>query len=133
MSIIKRHKRLEVVLFDMANLNRYNISSISIFCKIPLSISISIFSKSHYQYWYFSKTSCQYRYFSETSYRYWYFLEMSYRYWYFSELNRIENCRYIEQTKTRQIFFTCNTWSSAFHPNTFWNNFAKGAKKFFLL
>ena len=36
-----------VALFDMPNLNRFNILSISIFCKIALSISISIliFSK----------------------------------------------------------------------------------------
>ena len=45
----------EVALFDMPNYNRYNILSISIFCKIPLSksifsrmsisISITIFSR----------------------------------------------------------------------------------------
>ena len=31
-----------IALFDMPNSNRYDILSISIFCKIPLSISISI-------------------------------------------------------------------------------------------
>ena len=45
------HHRLDLVhylaLFDMPNLNRFDILSISIFCKIALliSISISIFSK----------------------------------------------------------------------------------------
>ena len=39
--------RGEVALFDMPNLNQFDILSISIFCKIALSISISIsiFSK----------------------------------------------------------------------------------------
>ena len=38
---------VQVALFDMPNLNRFNILSISIFCEIALSISISIsiFSK----------------------------------------------------------------------------------------
>ena len=34
-----------LALFDMPNSNRFDILSISIFCKIDLSISISIFSK----------------------------------------------------------------------------------------
>ena len=34
--------RPSLALFDMPNSNRYDILSISIFCKIPLSISISI-------------------------------------------------------------------------------------------
>merc|ERR1712223_139348 len=62
-----------IALFDIANLNRFDILSISIFCKIALSISISIsiffrialsisisisiFSTSPYRYRYFSKVS----------------------------------------------------------------------------
>merc|ERR1712107_337142 len=41
----------------MPNLNRFDILSISIFCEIALSISISIFSTSPYRYRYFSKIS----------------------------------------------------------------------------
>merc|ERR1719323_815566 len=72
MSLLDRsHQRL--ALFDMPNLNRFDILSISIFCKIALSISISIsiffriallisisisiFSTSPYRYRYFSKVS----------------------------------------------------------------------------
>ena len=36
---------VSLALFDMPNLNRFDILSVSIFCKIALSISISIFSK----------------------------------------------------------------------------------------
>ena len=36
---------VDVALFDMPNSNRFNILAISIFSKISLSISISIFSK----------------------------------------------------------------------------------------
>ena len=52
-------QRRDSVLFDMPNLNRFDILSISIFCKIDLSISIaiSIFPKSPYRYRY------RYRYF----------------------------------------------------------------------
>ena len=69
-----------VALFDMPNLNRFDILSISIFCKIALSISISIsifskitisisisisiFLELPYRYRY------RYRYFSELPYRY---------------------------------------------------------------
>ena len=78
-----------VALFDMPNLNRFDILLISIFCKIALSISILIFSKItisisisisiflelSYRYRY------QYRYFSELPYRY------RYRYRYFSKVS----------------------------------------------
>ena len=78
---------LHLALFDMPNLNRFDILSISIFCKIALliSISISIFSKITisisiflelpYRYRY------RYRYFSELPYRY------RYRYRYFSKVS----------------------------------------------
>merc|ERR1712217_522806 len=67
------HCVILLALFDMPNLNRFDILSISIFCKIALSISISIFSKITisisisiflelpYRY--------RYRYFSELPYR----------------------------------------------------------------
>jgi len=42
---ISNQEGVEVGVFDMPNPNRYDILSISIFCKIPLSISISIFSR----------------------------------------------------------------------------------------
>ena len=42
----KLEKVSDVALFDMPNLNRFDILSIAIFCKISLSISISIFFKS---------------------------------------------------------------------------------------
>merc|ERR1711940_142119 len=70
----------KLALFDMPNLNRFDILSISIFCKIALSISISIsifskitisisisisiFLELPYRYRY------RYRYFSELPYRY---------------------------------------------------------------
>ena len=76
-----------VALFDMPNLNRFDILSISIFCKIALSISISIsifskitisisisisiFLELPYRYRY------RYRYFSELPYRYRYFSKVS--------------------------------------------------------
>ena len=76
-----------LALFDMPNLNRFDILSISIFCKIALSISIfskitisisisiSIFLELPYRYRY------RYRYFSELPYRY------RYRYRYFSKVS----------------------------------------------
>ena len=101
---------LAVALFNMPNLNQFDILSISIFCKIALSIlisisifskiaisisisisifskitlsisiSISIFLELPYRYWY------RYRYFSELPYRYRYryryFQKWPYRYWY---------------------------------------------------
>ena len=82
---------LQIALFDMPNLNRFDILSISIFCKIALSISISIsifskitisisisisiFLELPYRYRY------RYRYFSELPYRY------RYRYRYFSKVS----------------------------------------------
>ena len=79
--------RQALALFDMPNLNRFDILSISIFCKIALSISISIsiFSKItisisisisiflelpyryRYRYRYFQKWPYRYRYFSKVS------------------------------------------------------------------
>ena len=81
----------------MPNLNRFDILSISIFCKIALSISISIsifskitisisisisiFLELPYRYRYFSELPYQYRYryFQKWPYRYWY--------WYFSKVS----------------------------------------------
>ena len=84
-------KLMILALFDMRNLNRFDILSISIFCKIALSISISIsifskitisisisisiFLELPYRYRY------RYRYFSELPYRY------RYRYRYFSKVS----------------------------------------------
>ena len=97
-----------VALFDMPNLNRFNILSISIFCKIALSISISIFSKITisisisiflelpYRYRY------RYRYFSELPYRY------RYRYRYFQllhiDIDIFQKCRYIDNRYFISIF-----------------------------
>ena len=87
----RNKNHLAVALFDMPNLNRFDILSISIFCKIALSISISIsifskitisisisisiFLELPYRYRY------RYRYFSELPYRY------RYRYRYFSKVS----------------------------------------------
>ena len=89
------HRRFScshIALFDMPNLNRFDILSISIFCKIALSISISIsifskitisisisisiFLELPYRYRYFSELPYRYRY------RYRYFQKWPYRYWY---------------------------------------------------
>ena len=67
---------LAVALFDMPNLNRFDILSISIFCKIALSISISIFSKITIS------ISISISIFLELPYRYRYFSELPYRYRY---------------------------------------------------
>ena len=99
-----------LALFDMPNLNRFDILSISIFCKIALSISISIFSKITisisisiflelpYRYRY------RYRYFSELPYRY--------RYRYFQllhididiDIDIFQKCRYIDNRYFLSIF-----------------------------
>ena len=74
----------QIALFDMPNLNRFDILSISIFCKIALSISIS------------------YRYFSELPYRY------GYRYRYFQllhiDIDIFQKCRYIDNRYFISIF-----------------------------
>ena len=105
-------KETRLALFDMPNLNRFDILSISIFCKIglSLSISISIFSKITisisisisiflelpYRYRY------QYRYFSELPYRY------RYRYRYFQllhiDIDIFQKCRYIDNRYFISIF-----------------------------
>ena len=99
-----------LALFDMPNLNRFDILSISIFCKIALSISISIFSKITisisisisiflelpYQY--------RYRYFSELPYQY------RYRYRYFQllhiNIDIFQKCRYINNRYVISIYRT---------------------------
>merc|ERR1711936_1073990 len=105
-----------LALFDMPNLNRFDILSISIFCKIALSISISlsifskitisisisisIFLELPYRYRY------RYRYFSELPYRY------RYRYRYFQHLHIdidididiFQKCRYIDNQYFLSIF-----------------------------
>ena len=105
-----------VALFDMPNLNRFDILSISIFCKIALSISISIsifskitisisisisiFLELPYRYRY------RYRYFSELPYRY------RYRYRYFQllhididiDIDIFQKCRYIDNRYFLSIF-----------------------------
>ena len=105
-----------VALFDMPNLNRFDILSISIFCKIALSISISIsifskitisisisisiFLELPYRYRY------RYRYFSELPYRY------RYRYRYFQllhididiDIDIFQKCRYIDNRYFISIF-----------------------------
>ena len=108
----------EVALFDMPNLNRFDILSISIFCKIALSISISIsifskitisisisisiFLELPYRYRY------RYRYFSELPYRY------RYRYRYFQllhididiDIDIFQKCRYIDNRYVISIYRT---------------------------
>ena len=101
-----------VALFDMPNLNWFDILSISIFCKIALSISIfskitisisisiSIFLELPYRYRY------RYRYFSELPYRY------RYRYRYFQllhididiDIDIFQKCRYIDNRYFISIF-----------------------------
>ena len=68
----------QLALFHMPNLNRFDILSISIFCKIALSISISIsiFSKITIS------ISISISIFLELPYRYRYFQKWPYRYWY---------------------------------------------------
>ena len=106
----------QLALFDMPNLNRFDILSISIFCKIALSISISIsifskitisisisisiFLELPYRYRY------RYRYFSELPYRY------RYRYRYFQllhididiDIDIFQKCRYIDNRYFISIF-----------------------------
>ena len=100
----------QVALFDMPNLNRFDILSISIFCKIALSISIpisifskitisiSIFLELPYRYRY------RYRYFSELPYRY------RYRYRYFQllhiDIDIFQKCRYIDNRYVISIYRT---------------------------
>ena len=107
-----------IALFDMPNLNRFDILSISIFCKIALSISISIsifskitisisisisiFLELPYRYRY------RYRYFSELPYRY------RYRYRYFQllhididiDIDIFQKCRYIDNRYVISIYRT---------------------------
>ena len=98
----------------MPNLNRFDILSISIFCKIALSISISIsifskitisisiFLELPYRYRY------RYRYFSELPYRY------RYRYRYFQllhididiDIDIFQKCRYIDNRYVISIYRT---------------------------
>ena len=96
----------------MPNLNRFDILSISIFCKIALSISISIsifskitisiFWKLPYRYRY------RYRYFSELPYQY------QYRYQYFQllhidiniDIDIFQKCRYIDNRYVISIYRT---------------------------
>ena len=102
----------------MPNLNRFDILSISIFCKIALSISISIsifskitisisisisiFLELPYRYRY------RYRYFSELPYRY------RYRYRYFQllhididiDIDIFQKCRYINNRYSILIYRT---------------------------
>ena len=91
---------VSLALFDMPNLNRFDILSISIFCKIALSISISIsiFSKITIS------ISISISIFLELPYRYRYFSELPYRYRYFQllhinidiDIDIFQKCRYIE-------------------------------------
>ena len=105
-----------LALFDMPNLNRFDILSISIFYKIALSISISIsifskitisisisisiFLELPYRYRY------RYRYFSELPYRY------RYRYRYFQllhidiDIDIFQKCRYIDNRYVISIYRT---------------------------
>ena len=71
----------DLALFDMPNLNRFDILSISLFCKIALSISISIFSKITISISIFLELPYRYRYFQKWPYWYWY------RYRYFSKVS----------------------------------------------
>ena len=108
----------QIALFDMPNLNRFDILSISIFCKIALSISISIsifskitisisisisiFLELPYRYRY------RYRYFSELPYRY------RYRYRYFSKVSIYRQSIFPIDILTRRrskknVFYRC-TW-----------------------
>ena len=130
---------LPLALFDMPNLNRFDIFSISIFCKIALSItilisifskitisisiSISIFLELPYRYRY------RYRYFSELPYRY------RYRYRYFQllhididiDIDIFQKCRYIDnryvisiyRTGLKNIDFLQWYFSSHKYPNSF--------------
>ena len=95
-----------LALFDMPNLNRFDISSISIFCKIALSISI--FSKITISISIFLELPYRYRYFSELPYRY------RYRYRYFQHLHIdidididiFQKCRYIDNRYVISIYRT---------------------------
>ena len=114
----------------MPNLNRFDILSISIFCKIALSISISIsifskitisisisisiFLELPYRYRY------RYRYFSELPYRY------RYRYRYFQllhididiNIDIFQKCRYIDN---RYVILIYRTGLITIH--FFWGSF----------
>ena len=104
---------LWVALFDMPNLNRFDILSISIFCKIALSISISIsiFSKItisiSISISIFLELPYRYRYFSELPYRYRY----RYRYRYFSKVSIYRQSIYhidISNRATKQCIDDCH-------------------------
>ena len=100
----------QLALFDMPNLNRFDILSISIFCKIALSISISIsiFSKMtvsisisisiflelpyRYRYRYFWELPNRYRY----RYRYFQLLHI--------DIDIFQKCRYIDNRYFLSIF-----------------------------
>ena len=108
--------RPPLALFHMPNLNQFDILSISIFCKIALSISlsisifskitmsisISIFLELPYRYRY------RYQYFSELPYRY------RYRYRYFQllhididiDIDIFQKCRYIDNRYVISIYRT---------------------------
>ena len=95
-----------LALFDMPNLNRFDILSISIFCKIALSISISIFSKITISILIsiFLKLPYQYRYFSELPYQY--------RYRYFSKVSIYRQLIFHIDILTRRrsnkiVFYRC--------------------------
>ena len=99
-----------LALFDMPNLNRFDILSISIFCKIALSISISIFSKItiSISISIFLELPYRYRYFSELPYRY------RYRYRYFQllhididiDIDIFQKCQYIDNRYSISIYRT---------------------------
>ena len=111
-----------VALFDMPNLNRFVFLSISIFCKIALSISISISILSKItisisiSISIFSKItlsiSISISIFLELPYRYRYFSELPYRYRYFQllhididiNINIFQKCRYIDNRYFISIF-----------------------------
>ena len=104
------HILQQLALFDMPNLNRFDILSISIFCKIALSISISIsifskitisisisiliFLELPYRYRYL------YRYFSELPYRYRYFQPLH------IDIDIFQKCQYIDNRYVISIYRT---------------------------
>jgi len=101
-----------LALFNMPNLNRFDILSISIFCKIALSISISIsifskitisisisisiFLELPYRYRYFSELPCRYRY----RYRYFQLLHIDID----IDIDIFQKCRYIDNRYFISIF-----------------------------
>ena len=100
--------RLWVALFDMPNLNRFDILSISIFCKIALSISIFSKITISISISIFLELPCRYRY------RYRYFSELPYRYRYFQllhididiDINIFQKCRHIDNRYVISIYRT---------------------------